>query len=237
MDEEIVKTPVVETPVVETPIEPLKKVDESVDETGVPWKNRAMDERRKREEIERMQEERIASETEEERLAEEEKLYNIDRSVITAAKKIAREEASVLEEKINHKLENERIVVRQVSNVLNSLEKDTPELHKYRAQIEQELDTIPAESRGHPFLIRKFAYAIAGEDELKNRKKVTPVKQVSPINASSMGIGGNNKSITLTSEEEAFGDEKDLWSKGFTEKEVREMYKEREEKLRKLEGK
>ena len=207
------------------PIEPVKVeepiVDNSVDENGVPWKNRAMEAKRKQDELERKLVEERQRLSSEENWAKREAETGLDRNTLKAVDTIA-------SDRIKEELSIERNADRFVRTTLNNLETEKPILAKYRTIIESRLENIDAVGRANAMLIKTIAFSVLGENYTEPTQKAATTAKLTSVKTGvleSRGTGSPAKQVALTEAEQDFGMTYGLYDKGFTEEEIRAKHK------------
>ncbi len=192
--------------------------DDSVDEKGVPYKNRYEETKRKLEKLELQSQQKVIQQNDEQYWSEREQKTGMDRQTLKVIDATAQEQASLV-------LNMERSADKIVHDTLNLIEINTPLLKKYRNAIEERLCSFPANARSDRNLIETIAYAELGKNsqEILEKPISTPKSVKSPL-LDSAPTSSNNRQITLTEEEKQFAFDKGLHDKGYTESEVRTMY-------------
>lgn len=219
----------------------------AVDDDGVPWKNRAKEAERKRE---IMEQEHI--ELQVELQAKIDALKNPAPPIeeedawTKQQREITRQEL----EKFETRTKKDKEALGIMKSILNDIEARRPRIKKYRAEIEARLSALSPNLQSNPNSVALMVNAVLGEHD----EDVVPalpasgesgrrLVQVNGEAASGSEVltptpgAGSSTKIELTSEEEKYAVRNNLFDKGFTDAEIREQYKKRQDKLKTREKK
>lgn len=192
------------------------------DETGRPWENRAKEAERKYsdaqsriDELQKELDETKKNPSESKKSVEEEEWMSVSR-------KLAREE-----------MRKERAADKLMQAILDELQKSDELIKEYRSEIESELMEYSSNLRTHKVMVKKTCDEVIGRHTREIRKKIQEGKNTPP---GPVNTGGKStptpgsETITLTEEELKYEEQNDLFSKGYTESEIREQFNKRNKK-------
>lgn len=214
---------------------------DDVDEDGVPWKNRFHELKRKTAE----------------RLAKlEESLQNQRQPVYTPPTEppepqedeFTKEQKRIASFEAQKVIQEERYADTECEKLLDNLANTNEYVKMFKLEIRNELQRLRPSVRSNPEAIRRISNSVIGEhaqeivkiqsekariekEKLEKNKKLSdvPAKTLESVSAG----GGDGGKVTLTADEIDFADDKGLWDKGYTNEEIRDIYKKRLERLEK----
>lgn len=216
----------------------LKEIG-AVDENGVSYKNRFKEAERKRAEA---QEKLDALNTPPAETPVDEDPWTKQQREIT------QQEIQKFKTKEEKDKEAVQEANKTMNNILDGLEIKNPRIKKYRVEINTKLSGLSANLKSNPNSIALIVNSVLGEHIDDILKDTTPPSGAGGDSGKRLvqvgnGADANNAVLTptpgsgastvieLTPEEDKYATRNGLFDKGFSNKEIRDMYKKRQDKL------
>jgi hypothetical protein len=221
------ETPETLSKVVDKPEQKTVKDPMVYDENGVPWKNRHY------ETVRRIKD--LSSEVSELKQKINNPVKPTEEQWGTETESIKSSDVErIAEDKARKLFESERNSEHDMRNYLNNFQQVDPYVAKYRSEIEDKLSNLDRNTRSNPTAIQIIIKEVKGEhldDILKESgstqpsRRVVTEKKLSPVNDVTPTTPSNDTTrVVLSNEENRFANSRNLYDKGFTDTEIREMF-------------